>query len=173
MECVVGLGSNVGDRLAHLKAALAGLSNTGRVRAVSRLYETAAIGPDQADFFNAAARLETPLEPHELLASLLDIERSRRRVRRERWGPRTLDLDVLWIRGLELRGDVLTVPHPRLSRRAFALLPLIDVCPDACDSAGIAYGSSLQAVKDQVVRVVAEPSWPVCGVSPQPLSNGP
>jgi 2-amino-4-hydroxy-6-hydroxymethyldihydropteridine diphosphokinase len=133
LDAVVGLGSNLGDRRSTLAGAVRSLSNLGRVRSVSELYESKAVGPPQPDFLNAAVRLETNLDPARLLAGLLDIERAAGRVRRERWGPRVLDLDLLWVRGLALESPGLTVPHPELIRRAFALLPLLDVAPDALD----------------------------------------
>jgi 2-amino-4-hydroxy-6-hydroxymethyldihydropteridine diphosphokinase len=130
----VGLGGNVGDAIATVHAAieaLARLPDTRLLRA-SRLYRTPAWGvSEQADFINAVALLETSLGPRALLDRLLGIERSFGRERRERWGPRILDLDLL------LHGDDvidepgLHVPHPHLHERAFALLPLLEISPDA------------------------------------------
>ena len=132
----VGLGANLGDAAGTLRdaiEALAGLPETRLLRA-SRLYRTPAWGVTaQPDFINAVVVLETGLSARELLDALLDIERACGRVRidGERWGPRTLDLDVL------LHGDAiideprLRVPHPHLHERAFALLPLLDAWPDA------------------------------------------
>jgi 2-amino-4-hydroxy-6-hydroxymethyldihydropteridine diphosphokinase len=130
----VGLGGNVGDPIATVRAAIDALSrlpDTCLLRA-SRLYRTPAWGlRDQADFINAVALLETSLAPRALLEHLLRIERAFGRERRERWGPRILDLDLL------LHGDSLVdepglhVPHPHLHERAFALLPMLDVSPDA------------------------------------------
>ena len=101
--------------------------------AISALYETAAIGPAQPDFLNAALRLHTLLEPSPLLEVLLQIERAAGRVRVERWGPRTLDLDLLLVVGQTVDQPGLVVPHRELTQRAFALLPLLDVLPDAQD----------------------------------------
>jgi 2-amino-4-hydroxy-6-hydroxymethyldihydropteridine diphosphokinase len=130
----VGLGGNVGDAIATVHAAieaLARLPDTRLLRA-SRLYRTPAWGvSEQADFINAVALLETSLGPRALLDRLLGIERSFGRERRERRGPRILDLDLL------LHGDDvidepgLHVPHPHLHERAFALLPLLEISPDA------------------------------------------
>jgi 2-amino-4-hydroxy-6-hydroxymethyldihydropteridine diphosphokinase len=131
MDVVVGLGANLGDRLATLASAVRSLESAGRLTAVSKLYETAPIGPPQPGYLNAAALLDTALEPRRLLESLLDIERRHGRVRAEKWGPRTLDLDILWIRGTVVHDPALTVPHPHLHERLFALLPLLDVAPDA------------------------------------------
>src|SRR6266540_2141687 len=122
---VIGLGANLGDRLAALKSAVLALQEHGIVLAVSDLYESAALGPPQPDFLNAAVLLESSLNPQRLLVELLAVERAHGRQRRERWGPRTLDLDLLDSPGLVLTGSELTLPHPELLRRAFALGPLL------------------------------------------------
>lgn len=134
-EVVIGLGSNLGSREALLRAALDLLAASSGVEVVtrSRLYESAPVGPPQPRYLNAAALLRTTLEPTELMALLLDVERSLGRERRERWGPRTLDLDCLWIRDAQVATPSLVVPHPELLAREFALRPLIEVCPDAVD----------------------------------------
>ena len=142
LDVVVGLGSNLGDRHATLNQAARAVAALGELRALSTLYDTAPLGPAQPDFLNAALRLVTQLTPPELLAALLEIERAAGRERRERWGPRTLDLDVLWIHGRAVSSPELTVPHPELTKRAFALGPLIDVAPDAVDpTTGAAYAN--------------------------------
>ena len=130
----VGLGGNVGDAIATVHAALdalARLPGTRLLRA-SRLYRTPAWGVrEQADFINAVALLETSLSPRMLLQRMLEIERSFGRERRERWGPRVLDLDLLMYGDDVIDEPGLHVPHPHLHERAFALLPLLDVSPDA------------------------------------------
>ncbi len=133
LDAVVGLGANLGDRLAALVAARARIAALpgARVIASSRLYETAPVGPAQPDFLNAAIRVECTFDVDALLASLLAVEAGLGRVRRERWGPRAIDLDVLWAPGAERATERLTVPHPRLAERAFAVLPLLDVAPEA------------------------------------------
>jgi len=105
--------------------------------AASSVYETAPVGPSQPDYLNAAALIETELAPEELLDALLAIERAMGRVRPspKDWGPRIIDLDVLWIEDVAVRSDRLTVPHGHLRERAFALLPLLEVAPDARDPA--------------------------------------
>jgi len=133
LDCVLGLGSNLGDRLGFFRAAAAGLAQHGEVVACSTVYETLAVGPVQPDYLNAALRFRTRLAPLELLDVLLAIEREHGRVRTARWGPRTLDLDLLLIAGRAVDDPRLTVPHPELTARAFALLPLLDVMPDATD----------------------------------------
>jgi len=131
----VGLGSNLGEREATLWKALEGLGATEgiEVLAVSSFRETDPVGVvDQPRFVNAAAALETSLSPRELLERLLDVERSlgRHRAVEERWGPRTLDLDLLLYGGESIDEPGLEVPHPRLTERAFVLEPLLELDPD-------------------------------------------
>jgi 2-amino-4-hydroxy-6-hydroxymethyldihydropteridine diphosphokinase len=137
MRVAIGLGTNLGDRRAHLTGALdrlAELAMPGTLR-VASLYETPALGPPQPAFLNSAVSLETELSPEAVLTAALAIEAAAGRVRRERWGPRTLDLDLLTaIDGAahELRLDTptLTIPHPELARRDFALAPMLEVMPE-------------------------------------------
>ncbi len=131
IRAVVGFGSNLGDRLATMRAALAELARVARVEATSRVYESAAVGPPQGDYLNAAALVTWEGEPEALLDALLAIEAKLGRVRREKWGPRTIDLDVLWIEGREVCTPRLVVPHPELAVRPFAVAPLLDVAPAA------------------------------------------
>lgn len=128
----VGLGANLGDREATIRAALAALPG---VVAVSELRETDPVGVvDQPPFLNGAAVLETELSPRELLDTLLAIERELGRDRREhdlmRWGPRTIDLDLLLYGDETIDEPGLTVPHPRLHERRFALEPLLELDPE-------------------------------------------
>lgn len=104
-----------------------------RVLARSRIYETAPVGPPQPDYLNAAILVECTRPLGELMTSLLFIEKGLGRERRERWGPRTIDLDILWAEDTQLTSAHLTVPHPHLHERAFAVKPLLDVVPDATD----------------------------------------
>ena len=123
----VGLGSNLGDRRAILASALDALGP----RRVSRILETEPWGrADQPPFLNAVAEVETEVEPAPLLARLLEIEAVHGRVRTERWGPRTLDLDLLLYGGREISAPGLTVPHPRLAERRFVLEGLAELAPD-------------------------------------------
>ena len=124
----VGLGSNLGDREKTIRGAIAALQG---VVAVSELRETDPIGVTaQPAFLNGAARLETELLPRELLETLLEIERGLGRERLERWGPRTIDLDLL-LYGDEIVDEPgLTVPHPHLHERRFALEPLAELDPE-------------------------------------------
>ncbi len=124
----VGLGSNLGDREETIRAALAALPG---VVAVSELRETDPVGVvDQPAFLNGAAALETRLSPRELLDTLLAVEQQLGRERRERWGPRTIDLDLLLYGAETVSEPGLTVPHPRLHERRFALEPLVELDPE-------------------------------------------
>jgi len=128
----VGIGSNLGDREAQLTRAVELLSAEDdiEVSAVSQIRETEPVGPvEQGPFLNGAVRLETGLGPRALLDRLLDIEQRLGRVRRERFGPRTIDLDLLLYGDVVVDEPGLTVPHPRLTERRFALEPLSDLDP--------------------------------------------
>lgn len=129
----VALGSNLGDRLAHLEAAFAALDALPDTRLVARspIFETPPFGPPgQQDYLNASAALSTRLSPHALLDALLAIEQTRGRVRLERYGPRTLDLDLLLHGDSEIHDARLTLPHPAMLGRAFVLVPLCELAPD-------------------------------------------
>jgi 2-amino-4-hydroxy-6-hydroxymethyldihydropteridine diphosphokinase len=130
MRCFVALGSNLGDREETLRRALERLAATPGIAlvAVSRLFETAPVGPPQRDYLNAAAELETALSARELLSRLLAIEHEAGRTRgTERFAPRTLDLDLLLCGGETIDEPGLVVPHPRLAERAFVLEPLAEI----------------------------------------------
>jgi 2-amino-4-hydroxy-6-hydroxymethyldihydropteridine diphosphokinase len=130
----VGLGSNLGDRMAALDAAVRALDADAHthVMAISQVYETAPVGgPEQGPYLNAVAVLETDRSPRDLLELLLATEDGLGRVRGERWGPRTLDLDLLLYDGPPIDLPELTVPHPRAKERAFVLVPLVDADPFA------------------------------------------
>ena len=160
MDAVIGLGSNLGERRAVLALAALELRALGRIEAVSSIYETAPVGPPQPMFLNAALKLSTSLEPAGLLAALLGIEQRLGRVRRERWSPRTIDLDILWIAGVVVDSEALIVPHPELRRRAFALRPLLDVAPLATDPRdGTPYSEVLATLEpDLPLKIVGGPS---------------
>lgn len=132
-QAFIGLGSNLGDSRQHVLDAIDALARLPgtQVLARSHLYRTPPWGVlDQPPFVNAAVSIETPLAPQSLLDALLTIERAAGRVRDgERWGPRTLDLDLLHVVGVEMRDEQLTLPHPRMAERAFVLLPLNDLAP--------------------------------------------
>lgn len=161
LDAVIGLGGNQGDSVALFTAALQRLRPHLRDSVLSPLYRTVPVGgPEQPDFYNAALRGSFAGSARELLTLLLETERSLGRERRVRWGPRTLDLDLLWIAGLHVNEPGLQVPHPRLGERAFALMPLLAVAPDARDpSSGQAYSRLLAAVGEAGVQRVSEPPW--------------
>jgi 2-amino-4-hydroxy-6-hydroxymethyldihydropteridine diphosphokinase len=156
LDAVIGLGSNLGDSRVLLRQALQSIAALGTVLAESPVYETLPVGPPQPLFQNAACRLHSGLSPEGLLSGLLEIERALGRVRRERWGPRLIDLDILWIAGLVLDTPALTVPHPELRNRAFALCPLLDVAPQATDPRdGVRYADVLAELGRGSVRKVS------------------
>jgi 2-amino-4-hydroxy-6-hydroxymethyldihydropteridine diphosphokinase len=130
-RAALALGSNLGDRQATLEGALATLQGVPGVRllARSRWYRTAPLGPPQPDYLNGCALLEVRLCPDTLLTLLLDTEHRFGRVRRERWGARSLDLDLIFYGDLRRAGQGLTLPHPRFRERAFVLLPLAEIAP--------------------------------------------
>lgn len=131
-RAAIALGSNLGDSRAILAAALKTLAHTAGVslQAQSSVYGTVAVGPPQPDYLNACALFATQLEPSEFLTTLLQTEAQFGRVRRERWGPRLLDLDLLLFDDLILSQPQLQIPHPRMAERAFVLVPLSQIAAD-------------------------------------------
>ncbi len=128
----ISLGTNLGDRLENLKQALELLQKDARARliGVSAIYETAPVGgPEQGPFLNVCAALETALTPTKLLLEMLAIEDKLGRVRKERWGPRVIDLDLLIYDVVRMNTPLLELPHPRLTERDFVLVPLTDIAP--------------------------------------------
>ena len=124
----LGLGANLGDRRANLKAAIAALAQVAEIQACSRVYETAPMHiVDQPTFLNMAVRASTLLPPHALLAQAKDMEKRLGRVNGLRYGPRLIDLDILLYDDLVMSDEILEIPHPRLTERRFALAPLADV----------------------------------------------
>lgn len=150
----VALGANIGDPTATVLAAFAALANLtdSRVVHTSSLYRTAPVGlTNQPDFINAVAMLETGLAPEELLDALLDLEARFGRVRRDRNGPRTLDLDLLLYNDIELDLPRLILPHPRLHLRAFVLHPLAEIAPELAIPGRGSVAAWLPAVANQGV----------------------
>jgi 2-amino-4-hydroxy-6-hydroxymethyldihydropteridine diphosphokinase len=144
VRAFVGLGSNLGDRWSHLRRAVDQLraGNRAPVTAVSRVYETEPLGgpEDQGPYLNVVVELAVSpgADPYRLLEECRRLEASAGRVRSVRWGPRTLDADVLWIDGVALDDTDLTVPHPRWRERRFVLAPLAELAPDLVDEDDLA-----------------------------------
>lgn len=149
----LGLGSNVGDRWAQLRAAIAALRDSGvAVEAISCAYETEPVGEvlDQPDFLNAAVRIRTVLEPEPLLDLCKRVEAEAGRVAGgRRHGPRPLDIDLLLLGDIALRTDRLELPHPEASSRRFVLVPLLELDPDLTLPDGTALADSLAALGDR------------------------
>ncbi|MFQ4139546.1 2-amino-4-hydroxy-6-hydroxymethyldihydropteridine diphosphokinase [Nodosilinea sp. PGN35] len=145
VPCAIALGSNLGDSRKTLQQALVSLSHCPSIDVVaqSSLYQTVAVGPPQPDVLNACALLNTTLSAHDLLNQLLNIEQHFGRVRRERWGPRTLDLDLLFYGQAIIAETTLHIPHPRLRERAFVLVPLAEIAPNWHDPLS---GQSVQSL---------------------------
>lgn len=124
----LGLGTNLGDRREYLRAAVEAVPGLTKC---SSVYETEPVGgPEQGAFLNIVVEIETDLDPYGLLELCRTLERAAGRERRVRWGPRTLDVDVLWIDGVSVDDDELTVPHPRMYQRNFVVVPLLEIAPD-------------------------------------------
>jgi 2-amino-4-hydroxy-6-hydroxymethyldihydropteridine diphosphokinase len=141
-EVYLGLGSNVGNRIAQLAGARGAItSKAGEILAASSIYDTAPWGPiPQDNYLNQVIRISTELPPRDLLAALHEIERAagRDRANEVRYGPRTLDLDILIYGDKAVHEDGLTIPHPRIAERAFVLVPLAEIAPDlALDGAQV------------------------------------
>ena len=147
-RALLGLGSNMGDRVEYLRAAVAAIPD---VVAVSDAYETDPVGGVEQDpFLNVVVELDTARTPHELLEVCRERERDAERVRTVRWGPRTLDVDVLWVDGETVDDPPeLLVPHPRMFERAFVLVPLADLARDVVpDGYDVAAAATAEGVRD-------------------------
>jgi 2-amino-4-hydroxy-6-hydroxymethyldihydropteridine diphosphokinase len=131
VSTILHLGSNVGDRYSHLAKARELLAELGTLVQVSSIYETEPWGnKDQPWFLNQAVELLTDLAPDALLHSINEIELLVGRERKEKWGPRALDIDIIFFGDLCVKSETLTVPHPSAHERAFVLIPLLDICPE-------------------------------------------
>jgi 2-amino-4-hydroxy-6-hydroxymethyldihydropteridine diphosphokinase len=156
----LGLGSNEGDRVANLRAALQALERRGlRVSARSSVYQTEPQGEvlDQPDFLNACVRVETDLGPEELLSVCKEVERELGRAPGgPRHGPRPIDVDLLLLGGLSASTDSLTLPHPELSSRRFVVEPLLELAPSLTLPDGTRLADRLPALRDQRVERVGQ-----------------
>ncbi len=128
MKAFLGMGSNVGDRRAILREAVAAIPE---LVAVSPVYETDPVGgPEQDAYYNIVVELTTERTPRQLLELCRELEQAAGRIRRIRWGPRTLDVDVLLVGDQVVNTEDLTVPHPRMTQRNFVMVPLLDLAPE-------------------------------------------
>jgi 2-amino-4-hydroxy-6-hydroxymethyldihydropteridine diphosphokinase len=131
-DCYLGLGSNIGDRERLLRQAVAYIDRVPEIAVVhcSSIYETEPVGyTNQSAFLNAVIRIKTRLSPTDLLASCMDIEQQLQRERLVKWGPRTIDIDILLYDDLQISTPVLSIPHPLMGERFFVLIPLAEINP--------------------------------------------
>jgi 2-amino-4-hydroxy-6-hydroxymethyldihydropteridine diphosphokinase len=153
-EAVLALGSNLGDRAANLAAAVEALRGEGvtPVRA-SSVWETPPVPPGQPVFLNAVIVVETALPPDELLAAAKRVEAALGRRPTRRWGPRVIDVDVLFYEDIAFESDALTIPHPRIADRAFVLVPLAEALPGPLPVLGRTAAALLEALPaEQITR---------------------
>ena len=157
----LGLGGNLGDRSWYLAEAVRRLHRAPgiRVERTSSVYETKPVGvTNQPDFLNLVAQVTAEIGPRDLLACCLQIESDLGRVRTQRWGPRTVDLDVLWYDGQIVNEPDLVLPHPRLHERAFVLVPLVEIAPELSLAGGLV--SVLAARSDRTgLRLLGPLAW--------------
>lgn len=173
----LGLGSNLGDRLAALRAAVSELAALGQLAAVSSVYETEPWGePEQPLYLNACCRLDTLMAPDLLHAATRQIEqRLGRQPARRRWGPRLVDVDLLLYDDLEISTPTLTIPHPRIAQRAFVLAPLAEIAPDVrIPGVGDPAAALLRAIPDAArqARLCAPPTSLLDDARPRPRAEG-
>lgn len=162
----LGLGTNLGDRQVNLARALDLLAqNEVRVQKTSSLYQSRAIlVEDQPDFLNCVASVETALNPEQLLRVCLAVEQQMGRVRVKRWGPRLIDVDILLYKDVKLVSEQLQIPHPGLTERAFALVPLLEIAPGVRLPSGEPLSRFLLSDMQGMVSLVSGP--PEAGISP-------
>ena len=158
----IGLGGNLGDPQAAMREALRLLdaSSDVSIAAVSSLYRTPPWGKlDQPDFLNAVVEVATRLEPRALLDLCLATESQLKRVRAERWGPRVIDMDILWFDGRSVDEAGLQLPHPRMAERAFVMVPLAEIAPDLALEAGTAARLAGSLDTSGIENAVAGDGW--------------
>lgn len=144
----VGLGSNISPRVTYLKKAVKGIEALGvAIDAVSSLYRTSPVGNENQNFFlNAVLSGATSLPAEAVMEGLLSVEKSLGRIRGERWGPRTIDLDLLLYDRIEMESARLILPHPRMTERKFVLVPLLELAPDLVSPRGERYAGFLSRI---------------------------
>lgn len=156
----LGLGSNLGNREANLRMALRGLTRLARVKAVSSLYETDPIGPEQPPFLNAACRIEAGLDPLPLLRFLQALEHEiGRRPGASPQGPRPIDIDVLLYDDAVVDTEEIVIPHPRLHERAFVLAPLAEIADAVHPTLGTPIAAIAVNIGSEGVRKIADVGW--------------
>jgi 2-amino-4-hydroxy-6-hydroxymethyldihydropteridine diphosphokinase len=173
----LGLGGNLGDRLDFLQRAVDLLQADPKVQVdqVSSVYETEPVGgPAQAPFLNLAARIRTRRSPRRLLALCHEVEQRLGRVRGPRWGPRTIDVDILLWYGRVVATRSLQIPHPRLAERAFALVPLVEVAPGAAlpDGTSLATLLARLAPIEGITAIGTQVRTPAPGLATDPGGAG-
>ena len=154
-EAAIALGSNLGDRAVFLASALRAIDALPgcRLTRVSSAYRTRPWGKtDQGEFINMCALIDTDLSPTDLLVAVKDVEASMGRTASERWGPREIDIDLLIIPGVEMRTDLLPLPHPRMSERLFVIAPLAEVAPD------LLLGAQRMDARAKALKAAARPN---------------
>lgn len=148
----LSLGSNLGNREKNLQQALKMLGNdkTTKIRKVSSVYETEPVGYKNQDWFlNLAVIIDTDLEPYDLLEHIKKIELRLKRIKTIKWGPRTIDIDILLYKNIILNENDLVIPHPEMTKRAFVLVPLLEIEPEIKDPWGMPLKKALEILKDK------------------------
>ncbi len=151
---ILGLGSNIGDRESNITSAISELNKQSKItiNTISSLYETKPVGfVNQPNFLNLVISINTILNPHELLIKCLDVEQQLGRVRKQRWGPRNIDIDILVYHGYIVCDEVLQLPHPRLHERSFVLIPLQEIVHDLPVYQGLTCKELLETMNDDDV----------------------
>jgi 2-amino-4-hydroxy-6-hydroxymethyldihydropteridine diphosphokinase len=146
------LGSNLGDREDNLERAIADLESTSGIEVIARssVYESVPMGyRDQPDFLNMALKVKTTLAPEDLMARCMQVEESMGRVRDVRWGPRVIDIDLLLFEQEVSNGEQLKLPHPEMTRRAFVIIPLLEIDPDLAMPDGVPLRRYLQFLESE------------------------
>ena len=151
MIYILSLGSNIGDRFEHIKKAILSLSEYGKVEKISSYYESDAIGPSQADFINICLIYKYNNNPEELLNLVKSIEKKLGRRKTTHWGPRVIDIDIIFSKKIKMNTEKLTIPHKELKKRKFVLIPLLEISPEIkIDKHDVAYWLDKTQDKSQV-----------------------